>query len=178
MHGVHYWATWGVSLLRPMQFHEGEGACAQLLPLQTLSTCKSCSTSCNALLARRMACTSLMRPYRYTPATHSCRPCPGTSARARARACTRACARRSLGQNFVTDDSVLRDIAAAAAVEPGDLVLEVRSLAASAPIYPPSYLCAHTAYLLFRVAAAPAGAVGCLPGLARRAWDGCELYQG
>ncbi|KXZ54550.1 hypothetical protein GPECTOR_4g615 [Gonium pectorale] len=34
-------------------------------------------------------------------------------------------AKKSLGQNFLTDDSILRDIVAAAGVGPGDLVLEV-----------------------------------------------------
>ncbi|GFR49016.1 hypothetical protein Agub_g11037 [Astrephomene gubernaculifera] len=34
-------------------------------------------------------------------------------------------AKKSLGQNFLTDDGVLRDIVAAAGVAPGDLVLEV-----------------------------------------------------
>ncbi len=37
-----------------------------------------------------------------------------------------ACARRSLGQNFLTDDAILRDIVAAAGVRPGDWVIEVR----------------------------------------------------
>lgn len=59
---------------------------------------------------------------------------------------------RSLGQNFVTDDSVLLDIAAAAAVSPGDIVLEVR----------PSILHAHV----------PACGVGLQCMCASCAWGG------
>lgn len=41
-------------------------------------------------------------------------------------ACIAVHVRRSLGQNFVTDDSVLLDIVTAANVKPGELILEVR----------------------------------------------------
>lgn len=41
-------------------------------------------------------------------------------------ACIPVYACRSLGQNFVTDDSVLLDIVTAANVKPGELILEVR----------------------------------------------------
>lgn len=37
----------------------------------------------------------------------------------------RAPSRRSLGQNFLTDDSILADIVAASRISQGDLVLEV-----------------------------------------------------
>ncbi len=86
-------------------------------PLPCLLSMPPCSLP--LLSVERVAPCSLPVPWcRYRDMT-SC--CPHPAGPPRPCACC-----RSLGQNFLVDDSILQAVTQAAGIKPGDLVLEVR----------------------------------------------------